>query len=76
VRAHRRIGRRVHCGARFEVVECLGDDQVVHLRVGDALVQAKIHADHRIEHGTDVVLAVPRERLALSDAESGERVAA
>jgi multiple sugar transport system ATP-binding protein len=66
----------VHCRARVEVVEYLGDEQVVHLRVGDALVQAKLHADHRIEHGTDVVLAVPRERLVLFDAESGERVVA
>jgi hypothetical protein len=54
----------------------LGDEQVVHLRVGDALVQAKLHADHRIEHGTDVVLAVARERLVLFDAGSGERVVA
>jgi multiple sugar transport system ATP-binding protein len=66
----------VHCGARVEVVEYLGDEQVVHLRVGDTLVQAKLHADYRIEHGTDVVLAVPRERLVLFDAESGERVVA
>jgi hypothetical protein len=69
-----RISTASHASSRHP--EYLGDEQVVHLRVGEALVQAKLHADHRIEHGTDVVLAVPRERLVLFEAGSGERVVA
>ena len=64
----------VHCAAHVEVVEYLGDEQVVHLRVGDAAVQAKLHAEHRIEYGRDVQISIPRERLVLFDAESGERI--
>ena len=64
----------VHCGAHVEVVEYLGDEQLVHLRVDGALIQAKLHAEQRVEHGRDVQISVPRERLVLFDAESGERV--
>ena len=64
----------VHCGAHIEVVEYLGDEQLVHLRVGSALVQAKLHAEHRVEYGRDVQISVPHDRVVLFDAESGERV--
>jgi multiple sugar transport system ATP-binding protein len=41
----------VHCGAHVEVVEYLGDEQLVHLRVGDAAVQAKLRTDERVSTG-------------------------
>jgi multiple sugar transport system ATP-binding protein len=64
----------VSADARVEVVEYLGDEQVVHLAVGDATVQAKIGPDEHVQHGDGVRLGVPRDRLYLFDAETEERV--
>jgi len=63
-----------HCGARVEVVEYLGDEQLVHLRVGAETVQAKLDTEQRVENGTSVQISVPHDRIVLFDAVSGTRV--
>jgi multiple sugar transport system ATP-binding protein len=65
----------LHCRARIEVVEYLGDEQVVHLTLNDIPVQAKLGIEERVEHGQEVELSIPRDKLRLFDAETEERVA-
>jgi multiple sugar transport system ATP-binding protein len=65
---------RVHCHARVEVVEYLGDEQLVHLVLQDTPVQAKLGVDERIEHGMEMGFSIPRDKVLLFDAETEERV--
>jgi ABC-type sugar transport system ATPase subunit len=64
----------VHSRARVEVVEYLGDEQLVHLALDDTSVASKVGIDERVEHGQEVELSIPREKLHLFDAETQERV--
>jgi multiple sugar transport system ATP-binding protein len=57
-----------------DVVEFLGDEQLVHVAVRDRELLAKLPVDHRIATGDDITLAVPREKLHLFDAETEEAV--
>jgi ABC-type sugar transport system ATPase subunit len=61
---------------RVEVVEYLGDERLVHVAVRDTTIQAKLGLDERVEPGTDLTLAIPRQKLLLFDAEGGNRVSA
>ena len=57
--------------ARVEVVEFLGDEQIAHLRVGDAELVAKLPADSSLaEHG-EQSFEVASDNVFLFDAESG-----
>jgi multiple sugar transport system ATP-binding protein len=56
--------------ASVDVVEYLGEDQLVHLVAGQTLVTAKLPAEPRLTPGSKVTVAVPDERLYLFDAES------
>ena len=67
-------GDAVHGRARVEVVEYLGDEQLVHLALDDTSVASKVGIDERVEHGQEVELSIPREKLHLFDAETQERV--
>jgi multiple sugar transport system ATP-binding protein len=65
-------------GARFhatvEVVEYLGDEQLVHLRAGDRDLLAKLPVETRVESGQEAAFTIPRDKLHLFDAKSEERV--
>jgi multiple sugar transport system ATP-binding protein len=62
-------GLRFH--ATVEVVEYLGDEQLVHLRVGDTPLVAKLPEEPRVEPGRRLDFVVPRERIHLFDGETG-----
>jgi multiple sugar transport system ATP-binding protein len=64
----------VQAGGDVELVEYLGDEQVVHVRIRDRRVAAKVGVDAQIHHGDGVQISVPRERVFLFDAETEERV--
>jgi ABC-type sugar transport system ATPase subunit len=63
-------------GARFEaavdVVEFLGDEQLVHVTVEGQTVLAKLPVEPRVVAGTRVTLTVPHERLYFFGEGSGE----
>jgi ABC-type sugar transport system ATPase subunit len=67
-------GDAVRFTGKAEVVEYLGDEQLVHFTVRDRALLAKLPVDHPITSGDDLVLAVPREKLHLFDAETEEAV--
>jgi multiple sugar transport system ATP-binding protein len=60
--------------ARVEVVEYLGDEQLVHLSRKDTPLQAKIPIEERITTGEDRRFVVPRDKLLLFDAETEQRL--
>jgi multiple sugar transport system ATP-binding protein len=61
----------VRITAPVDVVEYLGDEQLVHFSVKDQLLLAKLPVEPRIAAGSNVELTIPRDRLHLFDAESG-----
>ncbi|HVR14350.1 MAG TPA: ATP-binding cassette domain-containing protein, partial [Gaiellaceae bacterium] len=60
--------------ARVEVVEYLGDEQLVHLTRKDTAIQAKLPIEDQVGAGQELKLTVPRDKLLLFDAETEERV--
>jgi ABC-type sugar transport system ATPase subunit len=60
--------------ARVEVVEYLGDEQLVHLTRKDTAIQAKLPVEEQIGSGQELTLTVPHDKLLLFDAQSEERV--
>jgi multiple sugar transport system ATP-binding protein len=56
--------------ADVEVVEYLGDEQLVHLRLGDAPVLAKLDVDQRLRQGDRSAFRVRADRLHRFDAET------
>jgi multiple sugar transport system ATP-binding protein len=60
--------------ARVEVVEYLGDEQLVHITRKDTPLQAKLSVDEKVGPGDELTFALPREKLYLFDAESERRV--
>jgi multiple sugar transport system ATP-binding protein len=60
--------------ARVEVVEYLGDDQLVHLTRRDTAIQAKLPVEEQVGAGQQLELTVPRDKLLLFDAQTEERV--
>jgi multiple sugar transport system ATP-binding protein len=59
--------------ATVEVVEYLGDEQLVHLTRKDTPLQAKIPVEERVQPGDEVTLSIPRDKLHLFDPETEER---
>ena len=61
-------------GARFEavveVVEYLGDEQLVHLRLRDTPLLAKLDIEQRVAAGEQATFRIPRDKLHLFDAET------
>ena len=53
------------------MVEYLGDEQLVHLELGDAEIVAKLSVEQLLEPGAVRSFAVPLGKLHLFDAESG-----
>ena len=72
----RQVGRRSGAlyEATVEVVQYLGDEQLVYLRLGDAEIVAKLPLEARLEPGRTERFAVPFHHLLLFDAESGNAV--
>jgi multiple sugar transport system ATP-binding protein len=60
--------------ATVEVVEYLGDEQLVHLTRKDTPLQAKIPVEEHVRPGDEVMLSIPRDKLHLFDPETEERV--
>ena len=52
------------------MVEYLGDEQLVHLRAGDAELVAKVPVEPRLSPGTEVDLSLRLEQVYLFDRES------
>ena len=66
---------RARIPATVDVVEYLGDEQLVHLHAGEVPLMAKLPVDTgRVEIGSDVTLAVPLEKVHLFDRESERSV--
>jgi multiple sugar transport system ATP-binding protein len=60
--------------ARVEVVEYLGDEQLVHMTRKDTPMQAKLPVEETVNAGDELTFSIPREKLYLFDAETEERV--
>jgi multiple sugar transport system ATP-binding protein len=60
---------------RVEFVEPLGHEVIVHARVGDDLLVAKVDPHRAPEMGTELALAVEIDAVHLFDAASEERIA-
>ena len=60
--------------ARVEVVEYLGDEQLVHLTLRDRPIEAKLGVEEQLDRGVDLEFSVARDKLLLFDAETGDRV--
>jgi ABC-type sugar transport system ATPase subunit len=67
-------GDAVQIPGKAEVVEYLGDEQLVHFTVKDRALLAKLPVDSPIVPGEELSLAIPREKLHLFDAETEEAV--
>ena len=76
---HLRLGDAADDHARIpatvDVVEYLGDEQLVHLHAGEVLLVAKLGTEQRTHPGEDVYLNLPLSKLYLFDRESEEAVA-
>jgi ABC-type sugar transport system ATPase subunit len=59
--------------ARVDVVEYLGDEQLVHLTRKDTPI-AKLPVEDQVGAGQELKLTVPRDKLLLFDAATEERV--
>ena len=68
--ANGRVPDAARVPAVVDVVEYLGDEQLVHLHAGDVELIAKLPIEPRLSVGQDVTLAVPVEKLYLFDAET------
>jgi multiple sugar transport system ATP-binding protein len=59
--------------ATVEVVEYLGDEQLAHLTRQGTQLQAKLPVEEKINTGDERRFVIPRDKLLLFDAETGER---
>jgi len=60
--------------ARIEVVEYLGDEQLVHMTRKDTALQAKLGVEEKLGLGQEAEFSVPRDKLLLFDAQTQQRV--
>ena len=60
--------------ARVEVVEYLGDEQLVHMTRKDVNLQAKLPVEEKINVGDEREFSIERDKLLLFDAVTEERV--
>jgi multiple sugar transport system ATP-binding protein len=75
---HIRIGNGQVDGVSFpgrvEVVEYLGDEQLVHIARKDQSLQAKLPVEQRVQPGDEFTFVIAREKLYVFDAATEERV--
>ena len=62
--------------ATCDVVEYLGNEELLHLRLGEEDVVAVVNAAAMVQAGTEVPLRLPLSKLHLFDVESGESLSA
>jgi multiple sugar transport system ATP-binding protein len=67
-----RGGDEASFSATCDVVEYLGNEELLHLRLGDEDIVAVVDAAARVQPGTKVELHLPLSKLHLFDPESGE----
>jgi multiple sugar transport system ATP-binding protein len=60
--------------AKVDVVEYLGDEQLVHMTRKETSLQAKLPVEEKLQLGDEVQFSVPRDKLLLFDAESQRRL--
>jgi multiple sugar transport system ATP-binding protein len=65
-------GDRVRFTATVDVVEYLGDEELVHFTLKDRPLLAKVPVEHRLRFGEESTFSIPREKLHLFDAETEE----
>ena len=58
--------------ARADVVEYLGNEELLHVNAADQDLVAIVGSEHKVRPGDIVNLALPLEKLHLFDAETGE----
>jgi multiple sugar transport system ATP-binding protein len=56
---------------RADVVEYLGNEELLHVTAADQDIVAIVDSSHRVKPGDDLKLALPYEKLHLFDGESG-----
>jgi multiple sugar transport system ATP-binding protein len=61
--------------ARVEVVEYLGDEQLVHLRAGELPLLAKLPIEHVVSPTEERTFAIQREKIHVFDPETEQAVA-
>jgi ABC-type sugar transport system ATPase subunit len=74
---HVDVGRQadgIQFNGAIDVVEYLGDEQIVHLRVKDTPLVAKLPVDQRVNSGDNTEFFVARDKLRYFDAETQDRV--
>jgi multiple sugar transport system ATP-binding protein len=64
----------VRIPASVDVVEYLGDEQLVHLHAGDVQIVARVSVEPRARAGQDVNLTLPPSKLHVFDAETEQAV--
>jgi ABC-type sugar transport systems, ATPase components len=69
-------GEKTKLEAEVEVIEPLGDEVIVHARVGDDLLVYKVEPQLMPDVGQKLEIAVELDRLHLFDAETGKRLEA
>jgi multiple sugar transport system ATP-binding protein len=69
--ANGRTGNSANYEATVEVVQYLGDEQLVYLRLGEEEVVAKLPIEAQLELGRRQTFLVPLRKLHLFDAETG-----
>jgi multiple sugar transport system ATP-binding protein len=74
VELRRNGGSAIDFEARVEVVEYLGDEQLVHLTRKDTPLQAKLDVENKVTSGDELTFSIPRDKLLLFDAETEERI--
>jgi multiple sugar transport system ATP-binding protein len=60
--------------ARVDVVEYLGDEQLVHMTRNDTSLQAKLPVEERLSVGDEREFSIPRDKLLLFDRDTQQRV--
>jgi multiple sugar transport system ATP-binding protein len=60
--------------AMIEVVEYLGDEQLVHVRLGERPLVAKLPVEPRLHAGASATFSVPRACVVLFELETGQAI--
>jgi ABC-type sugar transport system ATPase subunit len=67
-------GDAISFDGRIEVVEYLGDEQLVHFNRKDTTLQAKLPVEEKVSMGDVVTFTLPRTKLYIFDRETEERI--
>jgi multiple sugar transport system ATP-binding protein len=66
----------IHFDARIQVIEYLGDEQLVHITRRDAELQAKLPVEDELALGQERTFTIARDKVLLFDRETEDRVGA